>query len=291
MKFDLSHRTTYDYSEPVAYSQHLVHLIPRLSTHQNNLRQSLIVEPAPTSRLDGRDAFGNPTAMLEIDRPHECLIIQSRAVVETHPPVAAEPARTTAWDRLQDVLYARDAMIDLDVVQYRCVSGATKASAAIADYARISFAPGRPVLDACHDLILRVYRDFTFDPRATDLSTPITDVFQRRRGVCQDFAHLTLACFRAMKVPARYVSGYILTHPPPGQPKLIGADASHAWVDVWSPEYGWSGLDPTNGIAAAEEHIVVAYGRDYSDISPINGVLLGGGTHTVSVSVDISPAG
>lgn len=290
MKFDLSHRTTYDYSEPVAYSQHLVHLIPRLSTHQNNLRQSLIVEPAPTSRLDGRDAFGNPTAMLEIDRPHECLIIQSRAVVETHPAMAAEPARTTAWDRLQDVLYAKDAMIDLDVVQYRCVSGATKASAAIADYARNSFAPGRPVLEACRDLILRVYRDFTFDPRATDLSTPITDVFQRRRGVCQDFAHLTLACLRAMKVPARYVSGYILTHPPPGQPKLIGADASHAWVDVWSPEYGWTGLDPTNGIAAGEEHIVVAYGRDYSDISPINGVLLGGGTHTVSVSVDITPA-
>jgi len=147
------------------------------------------------------------------------------------------------------------------------------------------------VLEAAIDLTRRIYADFKFDPAATDISTPVSEVFRQRRGVCQDFAHLALATLRAMRVPARYVSGYILTRPPPGQPKLRGADASHAWVSVWSPETGWVDLDPTNGVVVADEHIAIAWGRDYDDISPISGVLLGGGTHTVAVGVDVVPLG
>jgi len=289
MNFEISHRTTYRYSEPVVHSQHIVHLAPCQTRHQHTHRHSLIIEPAPTTRYDGTDAFGNPVTTLEIELPHEDLVMHSRAIIDTLPAMSVEAAATTPWDRLDDVLYSGAKPIALDVVQFRCASLLTTASPDIADYASISFPAGRPIMEACCDLMRRVYSDFTFDATATDISTPITQVFDERRGVCQDFAHLTLACLRAMRVPSRYVSGYIVTHPPPGQPKLQGADASHAWVDVWSPEYGWQGLDPTNGIAAGEEHIIIANGREYNDVSPISGVLLGGGKHTVDVSVDVNP--
>lgn len=291
MKFEISHRTTYRYSEAVVQSQHIVHLAPRSTRHQTTRRHSLIIEPAPTLRHDGMDAFANPVTTLEIELPHEDLVIHSRAIIDTLPAVTVDEAASTPWDRLDDVLYSRPGSIDLDVVQFRCATQLTTATLEIAEYAAASFAPGRPLLEASRDLMHRIYDDFTFDATATDISTPITRVFAQRRGVCQDFAHLTLACLRAMRVPARYVSGYILTRPPPGQPRLQGADASHAWVDVWSPMYGWQGLDPTNGIPAGEEHIIIANGREYNDVSPISGVLLGGGKHTVDVSVDVVPTG
>jgi transglutaminase-like putative cysteine protease len=180
--------------------------------------------------------------------------------------------------------------LDLDVLQYRCASRLTTPNLEIEDYAAKSFRSGRPLLDAAIELNQRIFEDFIFDPAATDISTPISQVMRERRGVCQDFAHVMLAALRAMRIPARYVSGYILTHPPPGQPRLQGADASHAWISVWSPESGWTDLDPTNGLVVSDEHITIAYGRDYDDISPIGGVLLGGGDHTVSVGVDVVPA-
>lgn len=290
MKFEINHRTTYRYSEPVAQSQHIVHLAPRRTRHQQTYGHSLIIEPAPTSRHDDIDAFANPVTMLEIEVPHVDLVIHSRAVIDTLPAIAVEDGGTLAWDRLDDALYSAGEPIDLDVVQFRCPSNYTTATLEIADYAAVSFPSGRPVMEACRDLMARMHGEFKFDATATDVSTPITRVFAQRRGVCQDFAHLMLACLRARRVPARYVSGYILTHPPPGQPKLQGADASHAWVDVWSPEYGWQGLDPTNGIAAGEEHIIIANGREFSDVSPINGILVGGGRHTVAVNVDVNVA-
>ena len=179
---------------------------------------------------------------------------------------------------------------DVDVLLFRCASRLTVPTLEIADYAARSFAPSRPVLDAAMDLVARIYSDFKFDPHATDVSTPVTQVFSERRGVCQDFAHLALACFRALRIPARYVSGYLHTHPPVGRPKLQGADASHAWVSVWSPEYGWVDFDPTNGILVRDEHVTVAIGRDYDDVSPISGVLRGGGEHSVTVGVDVNIA-
>lgn len=289
MKFEVSHRTTYRYSEPVVQSQHVVHLAPRQNPAQTIHRHSLIIEPAPTMRHDGYDAFANPTTALEIERPHEDLVLCARSIIETSPPFYVDASSTTPWDALDDVLAPMGGLVDLDVVQYRNPSGLTNASFEIADYALVSFTPGRPVLEAAQDLMCRIYRDFKFDPTATDVSTPVSRVFIERRGVCQDFAHFALACMRALRVPSKYVSGYILTHPPPGQPKLQGADASHAWISVWSPQSGWQGLDPTNGIVASEEHIVVAEGRDYNDVCPITGVLLGGGKHSVAVAVDVIP--
>jgi transglutaminase-like putative cysteine protease len=290
MIFDVSHKTHYSYTLPVVQSQHLIHLSPRPVARQIIRHHSLIVEPAPALRYDGVDAFGNPVLILDIEVPHKELVLHARTTVETLPAPAFEPAATLPWDRLDESFKSLDRGMPLDVIQYRCASRLTTASREISAYAKTSFTPGRPVLEAAMELSHRIFTDFKFDAAATDISTPIEQVFKQRRGVCQDFAHLALTCLRAMRVPARYVSGYILTRPPPGQPRLQGADASHAWISVWSPEFGWVDLDPTNGIVVADEHITIAYGRDYDDVSPISGVLLGGGEHEVSVGVDVALA-
>jgi transglutaminase-like putative cysteine protease len=224
--------------------------------------------------------------ILDIQKAHRELVLHARSVIDVTAPEVIDLAASAPWDH-------RDACgtaVDLDVVQYRCASRLTTASLEIADYAIVSFMPGRPMLDASMDLVQRIFREFTFDPTATDISTPIGQVFKQKRGVCQDFSHFALAALRAMHIPARYVSGYILTRPPPGQVKLQGADASHAWISVWSPEHGWIDFDPTNGVIVADEHVTIAHGRDFEDVSPISGVLIGGGEHTVAVSVDVQQA-
>lgn len=287
MILDVSHRTFYRYSSPVVQSQHLIHLTPRSTDRQVIRHHSLIIEPAPATRYDGVDAFGNQMAILDIELPHKEFVLHARSTVETIAPPAIDFATTTPWDRFDDL---PASVIPLDVVQYRCVSRLTTPSLGIAAYAAQSFTSGRPVLEGAMDLTMRIFSEFIFDATATDVSTPIHDVFRHRRGVCQDFAHFALACFRALRIPARYVSGYILTRPPPGAPRLQGADASHAWVSVWSPQTGWIDLDPTNGIAVTDEHVTVACGRDYDDVSPISGLLLGGGDHDVDVGVDVVPA-
>ena len=288
MKLSVSHRTFYRYTSPVVQSQHLIHLSPRASERQTILNHSLLIEPAPAGRYDGIDAFGNAMAILDIELPHKELALHARSTVETIAPPKTDFAASSAWDRLDEAL-GRNGAIPLDVVPYRCGSRLTTASLDIADYAALSFAPETPVLAGAMDLTLRIYREFIFDPTATDLSTPVLEVFRHRRGVCQEFAHFALACLRAMRIPARYVSGYILTRPPEGMPRLQGADASHAWISVWAPETGWVDLDPTNGIAVTDEHVTVACGRDYDDVSPISGLLLGGGDHDVTVGVDVAP--
>lgn len=291
MIFEVSHKTHYSYSLPVVQSQHLIHLSPRRLARQIIRNHSVIVEPAPALRYDGVDAFGNLVLILDIEVPHKELVLHARTSIETLAVAPFQPAATLPWDRLDESFKWLDDGMPLDVIQYRCASRLTTASRDISAYAKQSFTPGRPVLDAAVDLSRRIFTDFKFDAAATDVSTPIEQVFKQRRGVCQDFAHLALTCLRAMRVPGRYVSGYILTRPPPGQKRLQGADASHAWISVWSPEAGWVDLDPTNGIIVADEHVTIAYGRDYDDVSPISGVLLGGGEHTVAVSVDVVPAG
>jgi transglutaminase-like putative cysteine protease len=289
MIFDISHKTHFNYSHLVAQSQHLIHLSPCRVARQIIRNHSLIVEPAPALRYDGMDAFGNPVLILDIELPHKELVLHARTSVETLPRPVFDAAATLAWDRLDDSFKLLDQGMPLDIIQYRCASRLTTATREISAFAKTFFTPGRPVLEAAIDLCHWIFTDFKFDASATDVSTPIEQVFLQKRGVCQDFAHLALTCLRAMRVPARYVSGYILTRPPPGQQRLQGADASHAWISVWSPEHGWIDIDPTNGIIAADEHITIAYGRDYDDVSPISGVLLGGGEHTVTVSVDVVP--
>lgn len=291
MNFEVNHKTLYRYSQPVVLSQHLVHMSPRLVPNQHIRHHSLIVEPAPALRYEGRDAFGNPVVILDIEAPHEELVIHARSGIVTIAPPPIDAGRSTPWDHLDTVLHPADGLLDIDVIRFRCSSRLTMPSPEIAAYAAVSFPEGRPILEGAIDLTMRIYDDFTFDPTATDVSTPISEVMRQRRGVCQDFAHLALAGLRAVRVPARYVSGYLLTRPPPGQPRLQGADASHAWIAVWAPESGWVDLDPTNGIVVADEHITIAYGRDYDDVSPISGVLLGGGEHTVDVGIDVVPVG
>jgi transglutaminase-like putative cysteine protease len=228
------------------------------------------------------------SAILDIEEPHKELVLVARSTVEKLLPPPVDLTATTPWDELDYHLLRGTNQRDANNLMFRCVSRLTTPTLEIADYASLSFAPSRPVLEGAMDLVMRVYNDFKFDPHATDVSTPITKVFALRRGVCQDFAHLTLACFRALRIPARYVSGYLHTRPPIGRPKLQGADASHAWISVWSPEYGWVDFDPTNGILVRDEHVTVAFGRDYDDVSPISGVLRGGGEHTVDVGVDVN---
>lgn len=290
MIFEISHKTHYRYSQPVAQSQHVVHVTPRKVPGQIVRHHSLIVDPAPSMRQQTVDAFGNPLVFLAIEAPHRELLVHARSGIETKRPPAFQASVTTSWDRLDQALRPGITDVPMDVYQFRCSSRQTPASLEIAEFAKPSFKPGRPVLEGAIDLTHRIFREFKFDPTATDVSTPVAEVLRLRRGVCQDFAHLSLAALRAKKIPARYVSGYILTRPPPGQAKLQGTDASHAWISVWAPETGWVDLDPTNGLIVGEEHIVVAYGRDYDDVSPISGVLLGGGKHTVSVGIDVVEA-
>lgn len=285
MIFDISHRTMFRYSAPVAQSQHLIHMSPREVIGQTIRNHSLLVEPAPASRSNFDDTFGNRVVVLDIEVAHRELVLHARSTIEIKRPDTGDRALAVAWDRLD----AWPGGIDFDVVQFRCVSRMTTPSLEIADYAAQSFPAGTPIHVGAYELTRRIFREFTFDPTATDISTPIADVFETRRGVCQDFAHLALACLRAQRIPARYVSGYILTEPPPGKPKLQGTDASHAWISVWSPGVGWVDFDPTNGVQVANHHITIAYGRDYDDVSPISGVLIGGGEHTVTVGVDVSP--
>jgi transglutaminase-like putative cysteine protease len=288
MILEVSHRTHYRYTSPVVQSQHLVHMSPRLVQGQTVRHHSLMIDPAPALRHEGFDAFGNPIVILDIELAHREFSLHARTTIETKAQARLNLEASTAWDELDRCMTDADTNHNLDVIQFGCASRLTPASLEISDYAATSFTPKRPVLDAAMDLTQRIYNDFTFDPTATDVSTPIAQVFKQRRGVCQDFSHFALAALRCCGVPSRYVSGYLLTRPPPGQAKLQGADASHAWISVWSPEQGWIGFDPTNGIIVSDEHVTIAHGRDYDDVSPISGVLIGGGRHTVAVAVDVS---
>lgn len=288
MIFEIAHKTHYRYHSTVVQSLHLMHMTPRPLAGQIIRHHSLLIDPAPVSRQVGIDAFGNPNLIVDIEAPHRELLILSRSTIEKLPPPSVKLNATSPWDALDFRLLRAANERDIQTLMFRCASRLTTPDLQIADYSARSFAPSRPVLDGAMDLVMRIYNDFEFDAHATDVSTPVSRVFAMRRGVCQDFAHLALACLRAKRIPARYVSGYLHTHPPAGRPKLQGADASHAWISVWAPESGWVDFDPTNGILVRDEHITVAYGRDYDDVSPISGVLRGGGEHSVSVAVDVN---
>jgi transglutaminase-like putative cysteine protease len=290
MLYDVRHRTTYRYSQPVSISHHVLHLVPRVTGRQMVHGTELVVSPAPSLRSDASDYFGNPVTYLTLQEQHEELAIEARARIEVSPPAGYAPQDTVAWNRVFADLERTPTRDSLDVMQFAFDSPYVHSNRELADYARESFPPERPVLEAALELTGRIFRDFRYQSGTTSVSTPVDEVFRSRRGVCQDFAHLELACLRALAVPARYVSGYLLTRPPPGQPKRIGVDASHAWVAVWCPEAGWIDLDPTNDTIAGVDYVTLAWGRDYGDISPINGVIFGGGEHAVEVAVDVFPA-
>ncbi len=291
MNFEISHRTYYRYSAPVSQSHHLLHLAPRPHDRQTVLRHSLLIDPAPASRKDLTDSFGNPASIITIEQDHTELVIHSRAQVDVMAPPDFDAWRSGAWNDVAAQLRANLGAESFGALLYTCPSRYIRPSREIYKFARPSFPDGRPLLEGVVDLTARIYKEFTYEAGATDVATPVEEVLRIRRGVCQDFAHLEIACLRTLGLAARYVSGYLLTRPPEGQPKLIGADASHAWMSVWSPENGWVDFDPTNNLTPKEEHIALAFGRDFGDVSPVTGVLLGGGDHEVAVGVDVNPAG
>jgi transglutaminase-like putative cysteine protease len=289
MKFEVSHRTSYQYRAPVAQSHHAIHLKPRGLPSQSVIHHSLLIEPAPVSSTEITDTFGNATVLLRIEDEHTEFIVHARSTIEikaSKPDISKSPP----WEIVAATARQPGDSIDVAVRQFVCRSRHVPLTSDIIRFAQGSFQSGRPVLEGAMHLTHRIFSEFTFDPRATDISTPVARVLETKRGVCQDFAHLAIATLRALGIPARYVSGYLMTRPPPGQAKLKGADASHAWLSVWAGEQGWVDFDPTNGITPKGEHITLAYGRDYEDISPISGVLLGGGDQTMSVAVDVEQA-
>lgn len=288
MKFKVRHTTTYRYTEPVQLSHHAAHLRPRQVEGQSVGQVRVAIRPQPEVLHEaGADYFGNPISFFTIQSPHSTLVIDASFVVETSArPTLLQPAGQ-AWDSVRLNTWSGARGVDDAVMDFVFASPQVPSLAEAERFARPSFPAGRPLTEAVMDLNRRIHKDFAFDPAATDVGTPLAQVFQLRRGVCQDFAHVGIACLRAMGLAARYVSGYIRTLPPPGKEKLVGADASHAWLSVYQPGWGWLDLDPTNDMAAGEDHIVVAWGRDYDDVTPVRGVVLGGGEHQVSVAVDV----
>ena len=287
MKLRVVHRTSYTYSETVTTSHHEARLTPRDHENQRTLSHELEITPAPAVRRRRFDYFGNRTLHFHLSEPHKSLSVAVTTIVELRPPRPLELQRTPPWEEVRDRL-RRDRRRDvLDAYQLAFESPHVVFTPELTAYAAPSFAAGRPILEAARDLTARIHADFAYDTRATTISTTIAQILDARRGVCQDFAHLMVGCLRAVGLSARYVSGYLRTRPPPGQPRLVGADASHAWAAVWVPELGWVDFDPTNDLMPGADHVTAAYGRDFSDVTPIRGIILGGGAHSYSVSVDV----
>jgi len=288
-RYRISHVTTYHYEAEVSVSHHLLHLQPRVTARQRVQGFDVIVQPLPSSRSTRMDVFGNHADVVTIEGAHRQMEIVMGCRVEVDPATSLDGIETPPW---QDVAKACAAEGWSDAVQageFRFDSPHVRRGPACAAFARHSFPVGRPWLDGVRDLCRRIHEEFEFDPRATTVSTPVEQVLSGRRGVCQDFAHVMLGCLRSLGLPARYVSGYIETVPPPGQARLVGADATHAWVSAYCPGLGWLDLDPTNGLLPSDRHVTVAWGRDFSDISPVRGVLVGSGSHVLRVSVDVEP--
>jgi transglutaminase-like putative cysteine protease len=280
--YHVVHTTRYTYTESVSVSHHVARLSPRALTYQECLTHVLEIDPPPSVQGSHVDYFGNLTTFFAMQGAHSGLTVTARSTVSVSPRPAPDPSATPPWEAAAD----RDSL-PVDALDAIFDSLSIAASPLFADYARPSFPAGRPLLEAVLDLTARLYDDFTFDPEATTVTTPLADVFRLRRGVCQDFARVEIACLRSLGIPALYVSGYLETAPPPGKPRRIGADASHAWLAVHCPGSGWIDVDPTNNLMPSTGHITLGWGRDYGDVSPIRGVILGGGGHSLQVNVDV----
>jgi transglutaminase-like putative cysteine protease len=289
MNYRIVHRTLYEYSAPVTVSHHVARLEPRATVAQQREEFMLKILPLPAIRKVREDYFGNHLCFFSIQETHQRLEITTTSRVTVNARKLPAPEATPAWEEVANLF--RDPVSPEVVEPYQFVfdSPQIRASVELFDYARESFDKGTPLLAGAVDLTRRIFEDFKFDPRATTIATPLEEVLKKRRGVCQDFAHLGIACLRSLGLPARYISGYLRTRPPAGRPRLIGTDASHAWFRIFCPGTGWVDFDPTNNVQPGEEHIIVAYGRDFSDVSPVAGIITGGGKHDVQVSVDVEP--
>jgi len=298
VRYRVRHETIYSYGGDVAHSHQLLHLAPRQAPLQTCHRHSIRVSPEPSIRVEDRDAFGNHVTRLEYDLPHDRLEVHAEAAVEVRAAPDFSPADSHEWETVAASLAysGRPVREDvLDACRYRMESSYVRIKQTFTDYGADCFPPKRPVLEAAVALMRKVHREFKYAPGTTNIRTSAIEAFAARQGVCQDFAHIMIGCLRSRGLAARYVSGYLRTSPPPtaGQagagadPAFVGADASHAWVSVFCPPFGWIDLDPTNDVQVSCGHIIIAWGRDFGDVSPLRGVIVGGGRHRLSVRVSV----
>ena len=290
MIYDIRHVTSYDYESPVSSATLSLRVTPRSGAGQRCLTHTLIIEPQPKTLRVEQDFFGNSVTMATIDTGLTSLKVEARARVDVSRPLLAPSGASPDWSEIVRAALDQASLSADAPAHFIFASPRIALSAPVADYAAESFPSGRTIVDGARDLAKRIRADFAYSPKVTDVSTPLDEAFAQRRGVCQDFAHIMIAGLRGLGLPASYVSGYIRTIPPPGKPRLQGADATHAWVSVWcGEEIGWLGVDPTNAIDAGNDHIVLAIGRDFSDVSPIHGVFVGSGAQELEVGVDVTP--
>jgi transglutaminase-like putative cysteine protease len=289
VRYHVSHITRYVYGDSVPLCHNILHLEPRRTDRQRVLAHSLSIAPNPIARSQRLDFFGNPVTWFSIQEPHDTLSIVARSEVDVQPFDPPAGLWLPNWEQAVAMLSVPSSPDLLDARQFTLESPFVALSPQLAEYARPSFPPARQLLECVSELTQRIFHDFTFDTAATTIGTPVLDVLRHRHGVCQDFAHLQIGCLRSLGLAARYVSGYLVTHPPAGKPRLVGADTSHAWLGVFFPDFGWIDFDPTNGVIPTSEHITVAWARDYDDVSPVRGVVVGGRKHSLAVSVDVEP--
>ncbi len=290
MIYDIRQTTSYAYGSFVPFAAHVLRLMPLSNAGLDVLECDMIIDPKPSEYAVTRDFFGNATTHVTLKAPHNRLVVESRSVVQLDVGAAIDPEATPPWEAVRAAAHSTSSLAPRSPAHQIFASKHVPIDAAFLDYAAPLFSPGRPILAAAIDLMTQIHTDFRYDPAATDVMTPARDAFAFRRGVCQDFAHIMIGCLRSLGLAGAYVSGYLRTHPLPGMPRLEGADAMHAWVSVWCGERaGWQDLDPTNAIrAGGGDHVPLAFGRDYSDVSPIDGVIFDSGRHSVSVAVDVT---
>jgi transglutaminase-like putative cysteine protease len=289
MRYEIVHKSSYQYNASVSSSQHVARLAPRNLPCQSCLQHELWITPVPARRELRWDYFGNGAVSFSIEQPYRELEVVARSLVDVMAPQPFLPLFPSPWESARDeIARALPGQNAWEAREFTCPSPFIGLLPEAAAYAGPSFTAGRPLQEALLDLTARIHRDFSFEPGTTTVSTPLLQVFKERRGVCQDFAQIQIACLRALGLAARYVSGYIETLPPPGQRKLIGSDASHAWVSAYCPTYGWLDLDPTNNLIPSGRHITVAWGRDFTDVSPLRGVFMSSGQQQLKVAVDVN---
>ncbi|EGP07930.1 putative cysteine protease [Bradyrhizobiaceae bacterium SG-6C] len=290
MIYDIRHVTTYSYESPVSFARCSLRLEPKTGDGQQLISHKVDIKPVPAERTVRTDFFGIKIESIVIDAAHRALRIDARSRVDVARTVPPRDMASPPWEQVREAAFTSNSLSADFPVGYLFASPLIPIQPPITDYAGESFSAGNGIFVSAVGLMQRIKRDFVYDSRATEISTPLNEVFGKRRGVCQDFAHIMIAGLRGLGLPAAYVSGYLRTIPPPGRPRLQGADATHAWVSVWcGRELGWLGFDPTNDLVIGNDHVVLATGRDYTDVSPVDGVIVGSRKQKLAVAVDVIP--
>jgi len=288
--YDIRHVTTYAYESPVSFARCTLRLEPRAGDGQQLVSHTVDIRPRPAERTIRRDFFGTHTESVLIETAHRSLRIDSRSRVSVARQTPGRAAPSPAWESIRDLAFEAASLGPASPIGYVFASPLVPVQQPVTSYASASFPPGNGILAGAVDLMHRIRTEFKYDPKATVISTPLKEVFEKRHGVCQDFAHVMIAGLRGLGLPAAYVSGYLRTIPAPGKPRLQGADATHAWVSLWCGEdIGWIGFDPTNDIVVENDHVILAVGRDFSDVSPVDGIIVGSRKQKLGVAVDVVP--